>query len=127
MGSFGIIFLAAVVGTRFFFIYKNEEPSKNVLMFLAGTASIFSCIFLIMASIVTAGVNQTCEQFRVSGKSCGAVFGAGFFANDMKTVYYKNINTVNAVVGASWVSLLFWLGYAAFEIRNYRNSSLKWW
>ena len=68
-----------------------------------------------LAILISAGVAQTCKGFGVSGKSCGAVFGAGFFAGDKGITYQKNINTINAAIGASWVALLLWVCFTGFE------------
>ncbi|KAI8894402.1 hypothetical protein BC833DRAFT_605023 [Globomyces pollinis-pini] len=127
MGWIGILLLLAVTGIRFFFIYKKEEPSRNVVMALAGAAAVWTAISFIMAAIVSSGVGKTCSEFEKSGKSCGAVFGEGFFANDINIIYKKNINTVNAAVGSGWTLVIFWGLYAAFEFYSYRNASLKWW
>jgi hypothetical protein len=127
MGTIGLLLLFAVVGVRGYFMYKQEEPSRTVLMALAAVATLWSFVMIIMASVITAGVDKTCTEFRKSGKSCGAVFGEGFFADRTTNVYYKNINTVNAAVGASWVTFVFWVVYAAFEWYSYRHASLKWW
>jgi hypothetical protein len=127
MGTIGLFLLFAVVGVRGYFMYKQEEPSRTVLLSLASVATFWAMIMIIMASILTAGVDKTCSEFRKSGKSCGAVFGEGFFADTTKTIYYKNINTVNATVGASWVTFIFWVVYASFEWYSYRHASLKWW
>jgi hypothetical protein len=80
-----------------------------------------------MACVFSAGLSQTCNQFRNSTKSCAAVFGQGFFANDTKTIYPKNINSINAALGACWVVFFGWAGFAVTEWFAYRNSSLKWW
>jgi hypothetical protein len=127
MGTIGLLLLFAIVGVRGYLLYKQEEPSRTLLLSLASVASLWAFIMIIMASILTAGVDKTCSEFRKSTKSCGVVFGEGFFADTTKTVYYKNINTVNATVGASWVTFIFWVVYASFEWYSYRHASLKWW
>ncbi|KAJ3273337.1 hypothetical protein HDV01_004554 [Terramyces sp. JEL0728] len=128
--SFGLLSCLALIvltGFRFFFIYKQEEPTKKVVYgFLAGGV-LFSLLSLFLAILVTAGVSQTCNEFVKSGKSCGAVFGIGFYAGDKKVNYPKNINTINAAVGASWVAVALWIGYSAFEFYKLRYSSIKWW
>ncbi|KAJ3359635.1 hypothetical protein HDU91_004854 [Kappamyces sp. JEL0680] len=126
-GSLGLILLIAAVAVKFYFLRKSEEPSRNVVLTMAIIATVWAFIAFIMACIFSAGLSQTCHQFEQSGKSCSAVFGQGFFANDTKTIYSKNINTINAALGASWIVFLGWTGFAITEWINYRNSSLKWW
>lgn len=128
--SFGLLscFALIILGAfRFFYIYKQEEPTKKVVYgFLAG-GILFSLLSLFLAILVTSGVSQTCNQFVKSGKSCGAVFGTGFYAGDKAVSYTKNINTINSAIGASWVALALWIGYSAFEFYKLRYSSIKWW
>ncbi|KAJ3323244.1 hypothetical protein HDV06_002011 [Boothiomyces sp. JEL0866] len=128
--SFGLLSCLALIvlaGFRFFYIYKQEEPTKKVVYgFLAG-GILFSLLSMFLAILVTAGVSQTCTQFVKGGKSCGAVFGAGFYAGDPNVSYTKNINTINSAIGASWVALALWIGYSAFEFYKLRYSSIKWW
>ncbi|KAJ2989946.1 hypothetical protein HDV02_004698, partial [Globomyces sp. JEL0801] len=125
-GWMGIFLLFASIGTRFYFLYKKEEPSRTVLMVLASAASFWAFVSLIMGFVVSGGVAHTCEQFEKSGKSCGAVFGEGFYANNKDVVYKKNINTINAATGSGWALVLFWIMYAAYEWHSYRHASLKW-
>jgi hypothetical protein len=127
MGSIGLFLLFVITIIRGYFIYKKEEPSRNVIMGLAVTGTFWAFVSLIMASILSAGVAKTCSEFTKSGKTCGAVFGEGFFADITSLIYYKNINTVNATVGAGWMTFVSWAVYGAFEWYSYRHSSLKWW
>lgn len=126
-GSIGLFILFGLILTRGFFYYKKDEPSRNVIMILALIASVWTFVAFIMACILSSGLSQTCTQFKVSGKSCAAVFGEGFFANSTAQIYRKNINTINAAVGASWAVFVGFGLYAAFEWNQWRHSSLKWW
>ena len=125
--SFGLIFIFVFAGIRVYYVRKNEEPSRKVVLGLAIGSTIWAFIAFVMACVFTAGLNQTCKQFEQSGKSCGAVFGDGFFANDVSQIYKKNINTINAALGASWFVFIGFSAYAGFEWYNYRFSSMKWW
>ena len=127
-GSIGLILIFGLIGTRVYYIRKNEEPSRNVILTLAVIASVWTGITFIMACIFSSGLSQTCAQFTSnSGKSCGAVFGDGFFANVTNIVYKKNINTINAVLGTSWVVFIGFACYAAYEWYSYKNEAQRWW
>jgi hypothetical protein len=99
MGTIGMFLLFGVFGTRFYFVSKHEEPSRMVYMTLAIVSTGWAFISMIMAFVFNAGLSQTCKEFEKSGKSCGAVFGEGFFEGDTQHIYYKNINTINAALG----------------------------
>lgn len=90
-------------------------------------AGVWAAVSFVMACVYSAGLAQTCAQFVTSGKSCGAVFGEGFFAGSTEIIYSKNINTINAGLGASWVVFIGFAAYAAFEAWSWKRSSLKWW
>jgi hypothetical protein len=127
IGTMGLMLLAGIAVARGYFFYRDEQPGRNVMLALFIVTAAWSALQLIFAIIMTTGVNSTCSEFVKSGKSCGAVFGEGFFEDTTKTIYYKNINTVRAAVGASFASFVFFALYSAFEYWSYRNSSLKWW
>ncbi|KAL2920149.1 hypothetical protein HK105_200215 [Polyrhizophydium stewartii] len=127
-GLFSFVAIAAIAGARFLFLRKRQEPSTRVIFAFALVASFMAFLFLIMASIVTAGLNQTCSGIESADtRSCGAVFHDGFFAGDTNKLYPKNLNTVRAAVGAGWMVLISWGAIAGIEWYSYRQTSNKWW
>lgn len=127
MGTLGLFLLFGVFAVRLFFHFKSQEPSRTVYLALSAVGTVWAFISLVMAIVFSKGLAQTCTEFEKSSKSCGAVFGEGFFENTTDVIYKKNINTINAALGSSWTLVVFWVAYAAFEYYSYRNASLKWW
>ena len=126
-GSLALILLFAIAIFRGYFLYKSEEPSRNVILGLFVISVGWTLVSIIMAIILSMGISKTCQEFEKRGRSCGAIFGDGFFVNEKNDVYHKNIDTVYASNGAGWVVCIFWAMYAAFEYTAYKSSSLRWW
>lgn len=108
--------------------WKRQVLSVTTKLGVACVASFMSFLMLVIASVVSAGINQTCRQFTVAtGSSCAAIFSDGFFANDPNSRYVKNLSTVSAAAGAGWVAFLCWVVFAGFEWFSYRKEAQRWW
>ena len=127
VGSIGLFLLFTIGLLRGYFLYKSEEPSRNVILALMWTAVVWTVVSLVFAIILTTGIDKTCQQFEKRNRSCGSIFGDGFFVNDKKDVYRKNIDTVYAASGAGWAVTLFWALYAYYEYVALKSSTLRWW
>jgi hypothetical protein len=128
-GSIGLLLIFIFAGIRLYFLRKREEPSRNVILGLAVSATVWAFVMFVVACIFSSGLGQTCREFgkNTDGKTCGAVFGEGFFANSTEKIYKKNVNTINAALGAVWAGFVGFVLYAAYEFYNWRHASLKWW
>ena len=126
-GSLALILLFAITLFRGYFLYRDQEPSRQVILSLFVITAVWTLVSIVMALILSLGISKTCQEFEKRGRSCGAIFGDGFYVNDKGDVYRKNIDTVYASNGAGWVVCLFWGLYAAFEYTAYKSSSLRWW
>ncbi|KAI8894400.1 hypothetical protein BC833DRAFT_605016 [Globomyces pollinis-pini] len=126
-GYCGMLLLFVLAGVKGFYAYRREEASRNVHFSLGAMCTIWTAVSVVMAAILTAGVNQTCDQFIKSGKTCGTVFAEGFFANDVSKIHNKSINSIDASIVSSWMLVFTWASYAAYEFYCYKHSSLRWW
>lgn len=112
-------------------IYHKRKfmiPKRNVLLGMAALSSLMTLFMLIIASVVTAGLKQTCSQFiSLTGVPCADVFADGFFANDATTRYSKNLGTVSAAIGAAWATLISWAILTVYQWIQWRNEAQRWW
>jgi hypothetical protein len=126
----GIFLMAGLALVHYYFFKKEISPNKNVLMGFLGISLVWTLVSLVIASIVTTGLNQTCREFEHNEqlRSCGAVFANGFFEGDpSKNGPGKNFNTVSSAAGAGWMVFLCWLGLSAYEYHVYRSATVQWW
>jgi hypothetical protein len=118
----GLVITAAVT---YYTLKQLEIPSRGYFMF-ALLSGFLALLMLIMSSIVAAGIRQTCREMEANASSsCSGIFNTGFFSNDPKTYYSKNLTTVNAAMGAGWVSMLSWILFGVFSY--FQSKSTSWW
>jgi hypothetical protein len=116
------------MGLLVYYKWKQQIPSRQMMLITACIATAMSFLMLIIASVVSAGLNATCDQFqRATGNSCETIFWNGFFADNPNVKYQKNLKTVSAAAGAGWVAFLCWSVFATFEWVTYRNEARRWW
>jgi hypothetical protein len=115
----GVFIVVAVILTRL--ILKPSSPQNNIG--LAVISPLWTFVSLTVAILISFGLSQTCSQFEKSNKSCGAVFGEGFFEGDTRHVYYKSLPLIKVAIFASYLLVVLWAAYCGFELYYYRNSS----
>jgi hypothetical protein len=127
--TMGIFLLVGLAAVHYYFFKKEISPNKNVLMGFLGISLVWTLVSLVIASLVTTGLNQTCREFEHNEKlrSCGAVFANGFFDGHIVPGPGKNLNIVSSAAGAGWMVFLCWLGLSAYEYHVYRRATVQWW
>ena len=126
IGGIGLCLSLLLLAARLYAHQKNIMISKQAIQILATSAAVWALVNLIMASIMSSGLRQTCSEFEKSHQTCEHVFKAGFSVN-AQTGASKSLGMASSAVGACWVLFLTLAAYSAIEWYNYRRANLQWW
>ncbi|KAJ3281144.1 hypothetical protein HK104_000182 [Borealophlyctis nickersoniae] len=129
MGAVGIILAAVLGAAALWFQIKGELRARRVILVYAATSTLYTFLVFVAACIATVGIKTTCEQLEAPQKNidCATIFAHGFFLDDTSKNYGKNLATVYAGVSASWLLVMSWAAYSAFEFWNWKRSVQRWW
>ncbi|KAJ3048319.1 hypothetical protein HK097_010679, partial [Rhizophlyctis rosea] len=93
------ILLTLLLGlTSLFYLLTHQPRSRPVILAFASLATFTTFILFISAAVTSAGIKQTCSELEAPnhGLKCETLFANGFFVDETKKLYGKDLKTVGA-------------------------------